>query len=376
MAIYIFPFSVCAVLAVLYQLKLVRLNRTFYGIALIGIGLFAGLRFETGQDWPAYESFFQRIDLSQNLFEPYFNERIEQPQFEIGYYLLNYAIKYLGGTYSIVLLLASLFCVYAVYRFTYRFSVNRFYILTIYFSFSFLVLHFAQVRQSIAIAFILIGIDHYLRHRKILIGLAICLTGLFFQYSAIVYIILFLAAVGWTAIKRKKLLWAVSLCLVVLSTLYAITRFLDVYSLLTLIATESAAEKIDIYKGTQEASGIGLRIFAGYLLLLACYFANYSRHLKNDEALIIVYAIFSILLTTALIVIFPESYVMYSRAYVMACILQGCAAALILASTKGWLHRCVFVGTIAMAMVYYLRILTLYEDQYVPYRAIVALAGL
>ncbi len=371
MAIYLFPFLFFALLAVLYQLRLLRLNRTFYGLALLAIGLFAGLRLETGHDWLGYEVFFQNLDLSQNPIDLYFNERFVQPPYEIGYYLLNYAVKYFGGTYSVVFLLASLFCVYALYRFTHRLAVNRFYILTIYTGYSFLILHFAQVRQSIAIALFLLGCDYYRRHRKVLTALAICLLGLFFQYSAIFYIILLILVLGWSKVKRNKFLWAFSLCLVTILTLYVINCFFDFYSLLTLIVPSIYEYKIRIYKETQLPRGIGVLVFGPYLLLLVIYFIRYSRHLTEEQAFISRFAIFSILLTVVLIIIFPGSYVMYSRAYVMACIFQACAASLIFAARKGLLHRAVFIGSMAVALVYYLRILTLNHDQYVPYLSII-----
>ena len=371
MAVYLFPFLFFTLLAVLYQLGLLKLDRTFYGLALLAIGLFAGLRLETGHDWPGYEAFFQNLDLSQNPIDLYFDESIVQPQFESGYYLLNYAVKYFGGTCSVVFLLASLFCAYAVYRFSHRLAVNRFYILTIYMSYSFLILQFAQVRQSIAIAFFLLGCDYYRRHRKALAALAICLLGLFFQYSTIIYIILLILVLGWPKVKRNKFLWAFSLCLVTILTLYAINRFFDVYSLLTLIVPSSYEYKIRLYKESQEVRGIGLLVFGSYLLLLAFYFTIYSRHLTKEQAFISRFAVFSILLTVALIFIFPGSYVMYSRAYVLACIFQACAASLIFAAKKGLLHRAVFIGTMAVALAYYLRILTLNRDHYVPYLSII-----
>ena len=371
MAIYLIPFLFFALLAVLYQLRLLRLDRTFYGLALLAIGLFGGLRFETAQDWPAYETFFQGIDLSQNPIALYFDEGIVKPQFEIGFYLLNYIVKYFGGTYSVVFLIASLFCAYAVYCFTYRLAVNRFYILSIYVSYSFLILHFAQVRQSIAIGFFLLGCDYYLRHRGKLTALVICLVGVFFQYSVISYILLLLVVIKWSKVKRNKFIWAVCLAFLTAMTVYVINLYFDLYSILTLIAGPSAAQKINIYKETQAAHGIGLTVFGAYLLLLASYFVKFFPHLTEEQAFIARFAIFSMLLTVMLIIIFPGSYVMYSRTYVLACIFQACAASLIFAARKGLLHRAVFVGSLVVALVYYVRILTVNKDAYIPYLSII-----
>jgi hypothetical protein len=370
MVIYIFPFLLFTMLAVLYQLRLLRLSRFFYGIAFFGLGLLGGLRWETGQDWPAYGDFFKYLDLSQNPFELYFNEQFVRPQFEIGYYLLNFIVKYLGGSYSVVFILASLFCSYAVYRFTYRLKVNKFYVLTIYVSYSFLLLHFAQVRQSIAVAFFLLGCDYYRRHRKMLMALAICLLGLFFQYSEIFYIILLIAVIAWSHVKKHKILWAVIICIGIILTMYAIYHFLDFYTLLMLLVPESALYKIKFYQERQTTQGTGLILYASYLTLLVMYLIRYSRHFTEERSFISHLAILSIALTIMLIFIFPGSYVMYSRAYVVGCILQACASSLIFATRKGFLHKIVFISTMVVAFAYYLRFLTFYGDEYLPYLSI------
>jgi hypothetical protein len=374
MATYLAPFAVCALLAVLYQTKLLRLDRTFYALAVLALGLFAGLRFEVGQDWPAYEAFFSDLDLSSNPFDLYFDEHFERPQFEIGYYLLNYAVKWLGGTYSVVLLAASLFCAYAVYRLTSRFPINRFYVLTIYVGYSFLILHFAQVRQSIAIAFFLLGVDYYLRHERKLGAVLIMLIGPLFQFSALAYVLLFLIVLAWQRPWSVSLYFKAAAAVALIPLAYAVS-YLDFYDVVGWIAaTASAEERIAVYREAQEATGSTLLAYAGYLMLLIWYFSRYAK--RTMQPFIVHYAMVALALTVALVFIFPGSYVMYSRGYVIACIFQAIAAALIFAAHKGWLHRAMFVGTIAAGAVYYVRILSLNEDVYVPYHAALALAGL
>jgi hypothetical protein len=92
--------------AALYQTGELKLSNTSYALALLLLALFAGLRFEIGQDWDAYETFFDRLDLGENVIELYGGS---YQQFEIGYYALNYAVKAMGGTYHLVFLVIALF---------------------------------------------------------------------------------------------------------------------------------------------------------------------------------------------------------------------------------------------------------------------------
>ena len=149
MILYLMPYVACALFALAYQLKIIRPGRAAYGMALFLLGLVAGIRFEAGQDWDAYEDYFDDIvtpgfDLGNSKYEP-------------AYYMLNYFVKTLGGTYPIVQLIASMFCAFAVYRLTSRMTLNRFYVLAIYMGYSYLVLHFAQFEHVVYPVFVVLN---------------------------------------------------------------------------------------------------------------------------------------------------------------------------------------------------------------------------
>jgi hypothetical protein len=363
MAIYLITFAICAVLAVLHQLDLLRLKRKAYASMLLVIGVFAGLRHETGQDWPAYEAFFENLDLAQSPFRP--DDRI---QFEIAYYSLNYAVKWLGGSYSVVQLLASVFCSFAVYRVTRRFAVNRFYVLTIYVGYSFLILHFAQVRQSIAIGFFLLACDHFLRHEKKPPALLIAMIGPLFQFSSLMYVALLILVFLWP--KPEARARGLAMLGIGAAAVIAMSYVVDAYGLLALVATSSAEEKIAIYQSLQVEQGPGQLVYSAYLTALALYFFGSLRYVPRRRLIIVRYAIVSLLLSVLFTLIFPGTYAMYSRAYVVACLFQGYAAAIVYASRKGWLPSAVFAASLLMSAAYYWRLLSLYADQYTPYRSI------
>lgn len=367
MLVYLVPFFVFAVAATGQQLKLYRAWRWPYALSLLLIALFAGLRFQTGQDWEPYEAFFDRLDLTADPIELYYGDE-RPPFFEIGYYLLNYAVKWLGGSYSTIFLGASLFSAWTVYRLTARFAMNRFYFLAIYFSYSFMLLHFAQVRQSIAIGFFLLGCDYYLRHGRKVPALLIAMIGTAFQFTSLMYIILLPLVFWWPKLNRMQWL-AVGLTAV--GGALALAVAVDMYALLAAISgSATSEEKVAIYKETQTEQGSGQRIYAVYLVLVAWYFARQLRTLRPQALFITKYAIAALLLTALMTGLFPGSYVMYSRAYVAACIFQGFAGALIFNRRKGLLHRTMFAVTLVVSALMFVRLIALYSDEYLPYKMV------
>jgi hypothetical protein len=359
MAIYLIPFSCIALLAVFAQFRLVRIGQGAYAVAMLWIGLFAGLRFETGQDWPAYEFYFDEI----SDFDPFGSK------FEVGYYLLNYAIKAVGGTYSGVLLLASLFCAFSVYRLTSRLNVNRFYILTVYMGYSFLILHFAQVRQSLAVGFFLLAFDYYLRnpHRSKWPALLLLFISPLFQVSSLMYIALLPPVFMW---QSKNPWWWVAIVVVAVGV-GAFVRYFDFSTLLTLVASTSTQEKLAIYQELQTDQSIFQVLYATYLLTLAGYFFLSSGDIPPDDALLVRYAIASLALTAFFAFALAGSYVFYSRAYAIGSLFQGIAAAIVFSTEKKrWLRETVFIVSMTAACLSYYRLLTFYAEEYTPYHSI------
>lgn len=368
MTVYIAPFFACALLALAYQYR-TGANR-LYGFTLLTLAVFAGIRWEVGPlDWPAYAEFFDNIVLHHVAGDGISNisSTPADSRFEVGYFWLNYAIKYIGGTYAWVQLLASLFCAFAVYRLTSRYAINRFYVLTVYVSYSFLILHFAQVRQSIAIAFFLLAVDSYLRRPRAMRALLICSAGMLFQYSGVIYLFLFAAVLVWPKFQRLSIWTRTSLIIAGVPVLFVMVRVVDPYTLIASVATASAVDKIEVYRETQTTQGVGLLFYALYLCVLIAYLRKYIEHVPPVLAR---FALFSLAFTVAMVLLFPGSYVMYSRAYVVACVFQGLAVAFVLARERGLIHRGVFAASILIGAVYYYRIISLYADEYVPYRTI------
>jgi EpsG family len=359
MAVYLFPFEAFALLAVLSQFNLVRIGPTAYALGILWIGLFAGLRLEVGQDWEAYEAYFNDI----GPFDSW------DTKFEFGYYLLNYVVKALGGSYSVVFLIASLFCAYSVFRLTSRFALNRFYILTIYMGYSYLILHFAQVRQSLAIGFFLLGIDYYLRHRNQskLPALALMLIAPLFQISSLIYLAILVPVLMWQS--GNAWWWAVIVAAGV--GMGILVHSLDLYSLMALVGNSATQEKLAVYKEGQTEQGIFQVIYSAYLLALAFYFYRHSKAVPPEDVFVVRYAIVALVSTATFTIVLAGSYVFYSRTYAVACLFQGFAAAIVFsASKRNPLRDVVFAVTMTAAAISYCRLLIFYADTYTPYRLI------
>jgi len=366
MLIYIIPALLPLVFAILYELKIIKNGKFLYGALFFLIGLIGGLRFQTGDDWEGYQDYFYNIDLSYNIVDSYFSN-IVNTQFEIGYFFFNYLVKFFGGNYPFVFFIASIFCSYSVYRFTRRFDGNKFYILLIYIGFSFILLHFNEIRQSIAISFFLLGCDYYLKHEKKIPALIICLFGLFFQFSAVLYIFILLLIFYFPMGKKYYILAILSLLII-----YLISTYLDPFYLISFLLPTSLSFKINIYREYQQLGrGSGQGMYGVYLFICVMYLLYYSRYLKLPQYQFVCrYAIFSLLITIFVIFAFPANYVMFNRAYVLSSIFQGYAASLILNAKKTSLHKLFFILSISASLIFYFRILYISAANYIPYRSI------
>jgi hypothetical protein len=366
MPFYFAPILLSVFLALLHRWRLVRADQTLIGVLALIAALISGLRFEIGQDWPAYAQFFDDVDVGVGPIDS-FTGHSGYPAFEFGYHELNYLIKILGGNYHLVLLVASLFISFSIYKLIMRIRANGFYVLAMYFSYGYLVLQFAQVRQSLAIGFILLACAHYATSRNRLQTLFIAMLGVLFQFSALMYVGTLALALYW----REN--WSVKMGFGFLVLFCAPLLFfreqINFYTVLAEIAfSESAQGKIAIYEQMQEPQGSGVVFVAMYLLAMTLYLVKYAEVVDPSLRYLVRFAIAATLLTVLFVAIFPDSYVMFSRAYVVASILQGAAVAMVVENRRGAPHLLMLLGSLAFAIVYCLRLLILMSHEYFPYR--------
>ena len=136
--------------------------------------LFVGLRYNTGADWDFYKQIFYGYSSDT----------------EYGYLLLNKVFKTIFNNYYILQFSATLFFVFSVSRFYKKEVSYPIAALTLLMCFMLFNILMAQVRQSIAIA-IIVMFSNYIFERKLLNFLIVIFVASFFHTSAIAAIPLY-----------------------------------------------------------------------------------------------------------------------------------------------------------------------------------------
>lgn len=366
MILYLIPFIFAFLFAQFYDFNRFSFHKSVFWAMLLIMGFFGGLRYQTGQDWDAYSEYFENVDISNGMIESYFSNLLNL-KFEIGYFFLNYIVKYIGLDFWALFLFSALFCSYSLYSFTSKLEGNKFYILIVYISYSFLLLQFAQVRQAIALSFFLLGCYNYLNTGNKKKSLIIGLIGLIFQFSGLIYIFLLLMVFYYPKGKKNLII-----LILFIPFLFLFIQYFGAFSILKLFAPVSLEYKIDIYEEEQASQGIGQLFYGVYILICVAYIFYNTRKLPfltNQELFVCKYAIFSLSLTVLAIFLFSGNYVMYSRLYLIASIFQGYAISIILNYNRTIYHRLFFNLSILIAFIYYYRIISIQSDEYLPYRS-------
>lgn len=370
MSIYLLFFSVIVFGAVVNIVSSKQYSDELFFIFVVLISIFSGLRYETGQDWEAYKLFFDNIDTSVSVFRPYSDAGYSVPVYEIGYYLLNYLVKVIGGGYSTVFFLSSILSGLSIFRVGLLYRINNLYFLACYMGYSFLLLNFAQVRQSLALSVFLIGCTLYLKGGKKLFSIFVCSLSVLFQVTAVMYVLIFMVVLAWPDTIKKTM--AVVICILCFIGFYSIYSFVDMESFMLLFAITGGLEsKINVYLETQSNQGFGARVYSLYLFLLVLYLAvkldefNVSRHV-----IIVKFAIASIMLSLFFAIVVPGIYPLYSRAYVLAGVFQAWSIGLISLRSKTFFDMLVVGMTLLAAVYSYVRLLIYYEQEYIPYKSI------
>lgn len=359
MFIYLCPIIIFSFIAILYQCKILNPDNKFFAFALFSLGIFSGLRFQVGYDWQAYKDFFEEINLA-DLFQ-----NGSRYQFESGYYLLNFLVKLLRGSYSLVFLSASLFLSYALYKFTKHYPINKFYLLTSYLGYSFLLLNFALVRQSIAVGFFILGCNYYICRQNKIKSLLIASISILFHVSSLIYVLLMAQVMLCEKLKPK---W-IFMCFILTGLILYLCQFVDFDQLSSLLPGLYFFGKIANYRYNIATLNM-LSLYLLYLIFLLFYLGRYMSSVPPSRKFILQYALASISVTVLLGFIFPSSYVFYSRVYLVTSIFQGYAMTLIFSANKGKLHTFVFILTLAVSIFYYWRILFLNAESFIPYQSI------
>lgn len=168
------------------KLKILRIVIAFVFVFV------AGLRYETGVDWLAYQSYFDEIiplDEAFN-FNSFGNIFLT---LDVGYSLLNSIIKMFGGNIQIVFFIVSLISTLLLIKNLKYYSNHVLTSLLIYYPFFFFVFDMSGLRQGLAIQIVLFSIK-YITERKFYKFLFYILLATSIHWTAIILLPLYIFA--------------------------------------------------------------------------------------------------------------------------------------------------------------------------------------
>ena len=151
--------------------------------------LVAGLRYETGVDWPGYTSYFIRSENVREILSNVSNSFLNS-EFEFGYRLLNAAIKTFTDNVQWLFLFISFFTNLMLFSSIKKYSSHVFISLLIYFGTIYFVLDMSGIRQCIALNLFFISLDFIIK-RDIFKYIAIILVASLFHITSLVLIPLY-----------------------------------------------------------------------------------------------------------------------------------------------------------------------------------------
>ena len=127
---------------------------------------FIGFRFHTGNDWSGYIRYFNTVTFSN-------------AKYGLGFKLLNISCKYLFSDYYSVQFISTLFFLFVTFHFFHKYSNYPMLGIFIFISFYFVDLYMAQLRQSIAIGILVLGIDFVIKNKPWFFLLTVIIASLF-----------------------------------------------------------------------------------------------------------------------------------------------------------------------------------------------------
>ncbi len=160
-----------------------RIKNGLIWLLLIGLILFVGTRYETGNDWIEYTKVFNKLpDVLTLLSQPALFGLFRM---EPGYILFNSIVKYLGGTIDYVFLISTVFTIALLFKSLKRYNFFCFLAVLLYMRYGYLQTNMMFVRQGIAISIFFYSLK-YIQYRKLVKYILLILVATSFHSSALI----------------------------------------------------------------------------------------------------------------------------------------------------------------------------------------------
>ena len=158
--------------------------------------------------------------------------RSSDQEYNTAYYSLNWAIAHLGGDYQLFVSLEALFVTVCFGRMIYRYSPSPIQSICYHFGLLFFVFHFSALKQSYAMAFLMLAFDQIV-HRKPVRFILLVLIASQFHYPSLVFLPAY-----WITMVRPGKSFLILLAIALLLTFIFRNRLLNLM--------------LNAYKGTDE----------------------------------------------------------------------------------------------------------------------------
>lgn len=258
-----------------------KVRRLTYFLGFVAI-IFLSLRFETGYDWPAYQQLF---NLTPSIYEADVNDIFEVASIELKepfFVLFISLLKGLGGGFQFLLVVCALFQIVVFVKYLSRLKENSATIFTLSFSWLLFTLYMSTLRQGLAVSFFLLFMI-FMEQRRKKTAISMLIIGICFQYSSVVYILMYLVAdyVRWS----KKL--AVVCFLLMILALFGVDSYVTILKIISMAGFEMINSKIEWYINGYSIPAnkfeLIYNLFFSSSVLLILYF---SRPANGDTVLV------------------------------------------------------------------------------------------
>lgn len=339
-----------------------RYNKYLFVLFCLIIGMFSGLRYQTGFDHEPYLDYFnnlQKIDYTNGI--PYLVDNME-----IGFYFFNFLLKSFYLPSQFILLVPSLFCIYSLFKFTNTFKNNFLLVLLAYVSFNLVHNHFSLVRQSICVGLIYLAITLYIKNKKPFWIIILCATSLIFHITSIFYILIILLSIFLNPNKHIKIIsiFLYFFSLTKIDLAFEFSKLLFNTEILSVITNKYLDYGVIEYKTSLS--------FYSYIIF-NIIFIHFAFQIKNSTKIsekIISLVIYSSFIQILCMTIFPSNYILWSRISILTIVLQSLLFSIFISNIK--LQNRLFLGTayICVLLVFFIYNMTSMKYGLAPYKSI------
>jgi hypothetical protein len=170
LAAFIFTSAIC-------QIYMPKMSRTIGIVSVLALILFAGLRFQTGNDWLWYKTYFDSVQPIWHSWSNLTQTTRACLSFEVFYLWLNILLKSLSDNYAVLLFVVAAFSIATMHVVLRNLTRNEMTVWAFYLGTCFMATQMATLRASIAASLTLAGLALATKRRfwlsTLLAGIAI-----------------------------------------------------------------------------------------------------------------------------------------------------------------------------------------------------------